>query len=107
MNSTLAYCPASDTAEICACPTKLSMMTSAEVTAALSRFCRTMGQVSLAMRPYRALFVSEGSLLSDMVSSLFVRCAAERDHSNRTAPLDSMTPRYQRAESLGMRRSVA
>ena len=36
MKSTLAYCPASETAEIWACPTKLSMMTSAEVTAALS-----------------------------------------------------------------------
>ena len=46
MNSTLAYCAASDTAEMWAGPTKFSITTSAEFTAALSRFCSTMGAVS-------------------------------------------------------------
>ena len=49
MNSTLAYCPARDTAEMWAWPTKLSITTSALVTAALSRFCSAMGMVSRAM----------------------------------------------------------
>jgi hypothetical protein len=41
-----AYCEARDTAEIEDWPTKFSMTTSAELTAALKRFCRTMGMTS-------------------------------------------------------------
>ena len=54
MNSTVAYWVASDTAEICSCPTKFSITTSAEVTKALSRFCRIIGPVSFMIRPYTA-----------------------------------------------------
>ena len=43
MNRMLAYCVASETAEIASCPTKLSMITSAEFTAALSKFWMTTG----------------------------------------------------------------
>ena len=40
---------ARETAEMCAWPTKFSITTSAELTAALSRFCSTIGTVSLAI----------------------------------------------------------
>ena len=46
INRTLAYWAARETADICACPTKFSITTSAELTAALSRFCRMIGPVS-------------------------------------------------------------
>ena len=52
MNSTLAYCAASETADMWAWPTKFSITTSAELTAALNRFCSTMGMASFAILPY-------------------------------------------------------